>query len=429
MLLNKPRYAHSNWTPPPFNTIESGYIFTLPDGQFSVSMLPDKRHVARIGANSTSPSVPNYISIYDTHNYSNTANRIPVEVATRTIRAAMHPQRSKFTVYKNYYACCSDTTLDQTTMEFEVGYYDSVGNNFVFSVKTLAQFWTPAKPSAWPAANAGEFQSYIPYIFECGGKVFCAVRYVYTFTYLSMNPKPSYSVFRIFDITNGTATYVQDLQYSVGEYPNTKFVSGSNESFMNQYFLQCHGNTLVMSTYFSGVFAGAPDYTRNYIQTYTYNGTTFVPQYGNYNSLSPNTFVLVPNVNGNIVSLHKGSLNGATNVNSILSYSHGASSGSVVNTAAYSNQNVYDIDKASGFIYMPKSDYSAIDICRMNSDYSLSVVSSVTTSEIDALDPLWGVGGYVTSNGSYMVHDGAMLIRGLGLLSGRVKHALLVGGE
>lgn len=426
MFIYKPRYAFSDWTPPPFNTIESGYVVTIPDGTFAISVLPDKRHIMRVGANGTSPSIPNYVTVFDTHNYSNVGSRIPVEAGTRTIRAAMHPQRSKFCAYKNYYAVCSDTALDQQTMQFEVGFFN--GTTFVTSMLTLAQFWTPARPADAPTPNAGEFQSYIPYIFECGGKVFCAVRYVYTFNYASQTPKPTYSVFRVFDITNGTATYVQDLAYSIGPHPAASYTNGTQGAFANQYYVQGQGNVLVMSTYFAGNLTLLPNYYRNYIQTYNYNGTSFVPAYGEYSRLTPSTFVLVSNINGNTASLHKGSWYGNVPVNSMLNYNHGPSTGAEVSNYPYSNQLGYDMDRESGFMYDTREDATAIDIKRLNSDYSLTTVSSVTAAQIDALDPgMFGATCQVFANGSYMLHDGAILALGGGLLAGRRKLALVVG--
>lgn len=423
MFTYKPRYAYSNWTPPPFNTIEEGRVFTLHNTgtrPASVDHAGDRRHVMFVGPSVDNSTANIVVSIYDTENYSNFSSRIPVTVATRTIRNSMSTNFCSHGVYRNYYASFTTTAIDSNDMQLEAGYYDFESASFKYTVLTKAQFWTPAFPTYNPPPIAGTFQRAYPYFIECGGKVFLFVYFAYV---VNSSTNQTYSQYRVFEYgANGSLTFVQDLASSLGNYPNTLVnIEGVNR-YVSLYTPTSRGDTVVINSFISNTPSQSSTQS-GYIQTYLYNGTSFVPQYGEYTRLNGSGFTYAVERDGAVISLHFGSINA---VASLMAYQHGASA--LTELAAYGHANTtYFMDKETNFMFSVASDVCNIRL--FNSSNNFTTVGTITPAQLDALDPgMWGTNITGVGGTSVWVHSNAMILsNGSNPLGGRVRRMLVLG--
>jgi hypothetical protein len=419
MLINKPRYAFSNSTPPPFNTIEDGYVFTVPNTSgknFALGHAGDRRHVLFVGPNNGNTNGNVNVNLYDTYNYSNVTNRIPVTVGSKLIRANANTGFSNHSTYRNYYASVTATTVDSSDMQMEAGYYDFASNTFKSTVLTKAQFWTPPFPAYNPPTLVGSFQRGYPYFIECAGKVFV---FVY-FAYVVNASNHTYSQYRVFEIgPEGEVTFVQDLASSLGNYPNTLVnISGVNRR-VALYTPTVRGNTVIINSFLSPTLSNSSPQS-GYIQTFVYNGTTFVPQYGEYTRLQSTGFLYAFERGGSIVSVHYGT-DGVGPAR--LVYSHGASALTELLSTVAPNETLA-LDLVTNFTFSAVGGECKIRL--FNSNNTFTDVGTITASQIDAFDPgMFGTA--VGSTGNLWVHDNAIILNGNVTIGGRLARALVLG--
>lgn len=419
MFTYKPRHAFSNWTPPPFNTLESGYVFTIPNTagkQHAIGHAGDRRHALFIGPSNGNSTGPINAFVYDTHNYSNISSRIPVTVNSKAIRASANTGFCNYNTYRNYYVAITNTTVDSTDMEMEAGYYDFTSGTFKSTTLTKAQFWTPAFPAHNPPPIAGSFQRGFPYFIECGGKIFLFIYFVY-----SVNASNhTYSQYRVFEIgAEGVVTFVQDLTSSLGNYPNTLVnISGANRH-IGLYTPTAKGNTVVINSFLSPPLSGGSNQS-GYIQTFLYNGSTFVPQYGEYTRMQSTGYLYALERDGTVITLNYGSIDQGS---ALLVYSHGASA--LTELASYASTDPsLALDADTNFMFAVEAGECKVKL--FNSSNVFVDVGSITPAQIDAFDPgMFGTSLARTS--AIWIHDNAIILRGSVTLGGRPCHALVLG--